>query len=113
VFEGDAPEVIHAINHLNIRRSLSDLFHLYSGPESVPAFFEWDSFALASSVHASSFPSTHVSALSFPTTSIPFAQASGHDPESEVFLRIRASLLLGQIFRGQQRWVNGFGSRFL
>jgi hypothetical protein len=98
VFEGDAPEVIHAINHLNIRRSLSDLVHLYSGPESVPAFFEWDSFALASSVHASSFPSTHVSALSFPTISIPFAQVSGHDPESEVFPSNPGIVVVGSDF---------------
>jgi hypothetical protein len=59
--------------------TLSGLVQLYFEPNSVPAFYGWDSFALES-----------VRASSFPTTSIPSVQVCGsalfeHEPGIEEF----------------------------
>jgi hypothetical protein len=54
-----------------------DPYQTYSGLESILAFYGWDFTVPASSVHASSFLSTHVSEHSFPTAIIPSVQVFG------------------------------------
>jgi hypothetical protein len=67
-------------------------------------------------VHASSSPSTHVSTLSFPTTSIPIVQVSGqalseHDSGFEVFpsvpsIAVVGSNFLGAATLGERLWLS-------
>jgi hypothetical protein len=58
---------------------LSGLVQSYFGPNSVPAFYGWDSFA-SESVHACSFPTTSV-----PSVQVSCSALSEHEPGIEEF----------------------------
>jgi hypothetical protein len=80
--------------------TLFGLVQAYSRSEFVMAFSRWEFIAPTLSVHVTSFPSTHVSTLSFPTTSIPYVQVFG-PALSEKELGIEEfPLMMGFIFVG-------------